>query len=136
MNATDREHRLVYWFKEVMPNVRVLGQEIQSDITEAAQSGDIIKMAMVPFAEAVKLVVSGPNAVVSGILDDPIEPSTDYKTLEEGGAAMKNLVTGHPIRAINRGWNALTVWPEDLARTLAGLSSGTRMKAQNLLHTA
>jgi|GEM_PF-5797534 len=136
VKTTIGEHRMLYWFKEVGSNLKTLGEEMKDDVTEAIRSDDVIKMIATPFALAVKVVVSGPNAITSGILDDKTEKANDYKTLEEGGAAVENLMTGHPLRAINHGWNAFTVWSEDLARSLAGLSSHTRSRVQSTLEAA
>ncbi len=121
-----RESRLTFWFKEVGPNVRTLGERIKADTKEAFTEKDPIKLALLPIVEATRVIVDGPNALFGGVIDAKLEYGSDYRTIAEAGATVKNLATLHPLRALNHAWNTLTVWPLDIATAVSGIGHGTR----------
>ncbi|MDB4979035.1 MAG: hypothetical protein JWM56_1221 [Candidatus Peribacteria bacterium] len=129
---------MLHFMQEVWPNLKLVGGTIGDDMKEAFAKKDPIAIAMLPVLEAVRILVDGPNAIVGGILDDKMEKPNGLRTTQEAGAAIKNLnpLDFHPLRALNNGINAATVWPLDVLKSISGIGNGSRNALQQTFRQA
>jgi hypothetical protein len=97
--ASIGERRLIHWFKEVGPNVRMLGGELKDTAVEAIRDRDPIKLVMAPVAMAARILLQGPDYLYAGVVDRKIEKVQGSETAHDVGRVLKDIVTLHPLRA-------------------------------------
>lgn len=130
------ELRLVYWMKEVGPNLRTYGKDLGKEyFTDPYTRKDAIGMVTGPVMAAASVLLEGTDQIFAGIVDQKLTPPSGPlgRMRRDGKEFLKDVVTLHPIRALADGFRLAT---SDLLLDAGDLAGGHHQKLQSYSQAA
>lgn len=127
------ERRLTHLFKEVGPNLKIMGEDMKDVVQEAIQDRDPIKIGMAPLVIAGEIWFQLSDRVLAGIVDKRVEQVQGSETLHDISGIGKHLAKAELAKAAVTVLKLPGDFAMDALKGIGGFKGRTRAKIEHTL---